>query len=132
MPKQINVKLGFQADTSQAKKQIEDLQNSLNKLMTNTIKSSGLDGFKKGVMEAQESIIKLQGALNNSLNVDTGRLDLSKFSQQLDSAGLTIDKLATQMNSLGADGQKAFLNLANSIVTAQKPMLETNRLLDGM
>ena len=131
MPKQINVKLGVEADTSQAKKQIQDLQKSLDNLLQNSTKNSG-DGFLKGIGEAQQSILKLKSALDNSLNIDTGRLDLSKFNQQLDKSGLSVDKLATHLNSLGADGQKAFLNLANSIVTAQKPMIETNKLLDGM
>ena len=132
MPKQINVKLGFDADTSQAKKQIQDLQKSLDSLLKVSSKGDSFDSLSKGVAEAQQSVLRLKNVLDNSLNIDTGRLDLSKFNQQLNQSGLSIDKLATQMNSLGADGQKAFLNLANSIVTAQKPMMETNRLLDGM
>lgn len=132
MAKQLNVDLRFNADTSQAKKEIQQLQQSLDNLMKSSAKNSSFNDFKKGIGEAQQSIIKLQTALNNSLNADTGRLDLSKFNTELDKSGLTVGQLAAQMNGLGADGQKAFLNLANSIVTAQKPMRETNKLLDGM
>ncbi len=132
MPKQINVKLGFEADTSQAKKQIQDLQNSLNKLLQNSASKSPFQEMDKDILKAEQSVAKLQTAINNSLNMDTGRLDLSKFSNQLGQADLSIDLLAKDLSALGADGQKAFLNLANSVITAQKPMHETNKLLDGM
>ena len=131
MPKQINVKLGFEADTSQAKKQIQDLQNSLNNLLKTSSKDTGL-GFSKEIAEAQQSIVKLQTALENSLNVDSGRLDLSKLNNQLAQSGLSVETLGKQFQRLGPAGETAFLNLTQSIITAQKPMLETNKLLDGM
>lgn len=131
MPKQINVKLGFEADTSQAKKQIQDLQNSLNNLIKTSSKDTGL-GFSKEIAEAQQSIVKLQTALNHSLNADTSRLDLSKLNNQLAQSGLSVESLGKDFQKLGPAGEAAFLNLTQSIVTAQKPMIETNRLLDGM
>ncbi len=45
MPKQINVKLGFQADTAQAKKQIQDLQHSLDNLMNSSSINSATNGY---------------------------------------------------------------------------------------
>ncbi len=132
MPKQINVKLGVEADTSQAKKQLQDLQNSLTKLLQTSGKNSTMQEFRENAAQAQQSVIKLQTALNNSLNADTGRLDLSRFNSQLNAAGMTVETLAVDMRKLGPEGEKAFLNLANSVVTAQKPMMETNKLLDGM
>lgn len=132
MPKQINVKLGFEADTKQAQQQIAQLQKSLDGLLNSSIKEGSLKGFDSDIANAQQSILKLKTAINNSLNADTGRLDLSKFNGQLNSSGLTLSSLSKDMSALGTDGQKAFLNLANSIVTAQKPMIESNKLLDGM
>ena len=132
MPKQLNVNLSFNADTSQARAQIAQLQQSLDKLMSNSMKNSMFTGFDKDISNAQQSVLKLKTVIDNSLNADTGRLDLSKFNTQLNNSGLSLSKLATDMSAMGSDGQKAFLNLANSIVTAQKPMAETNKLLDGM
>jgi hypothetical protein len=132
MPKQLNVNLAFNADTSQARAEIAKLQKSLDSLMSNSIKNSAFTGFDKDISNAQQSVLRLKTAINNSLNADTGRLDLSKFNAQLNNSGLSLSKLATDMRAMGTDGQQAFLNLANSIVTAQKPMAETNKLLDGM
>ena len=132
MPKQLNVNLAFTADTKQAQQQIAQLQKSLDSLMSSSMKNSAFTGFDKEISNAQQSVLKLKTAINNSLNADTGRLDLSKFNQQLNNSGLSLGKLASDMTAMGSDGQKAFLNLANSIVTAQKPVAETNKLLDGM
>lgn len=132
MPKQLNIRLGFEADTKQAQQQIAQLQKSLDGLLNSSIKQGSLTGFNSDIAKAQQSILQLKTALNNSLNADTGRLDLSKFNGQLNSSGLTLSSLSKDMSALGTDGQKAFLNLANSIVTAQKPMVESNKLLDGM
>ena len=132
MTKQLNVKLGFQADVSQAKQQIQSLQQQLNNLMNSSVQSSGLNGFNTQITAAQQSVLKLQTVLGKSINMDTGRLDLSKFNQQLSGANLSINKIATDLSALGPEGNKAFLNLANSIVTAQRPMIESNKLLDNM
>ena len=132
MPKQLNVNLGFTADTSQARQQIQQLKQSLEQLSVSTVGQSPFSKMPAEVMKAQQSVLKLKSILDSSLNANTGQLDLSKFNQQLGSAGMSIQSLATDMTALGADGQKAFLNLANSIVSTQKPMIETNKLLDGM
>lgn len=132
MPKQINVNLAFTADTAQAKRQIAELQKSLDNLLSGSIKENAIGGFDAKIMAAQQSVLKLKTVLDSSLNVDTGRLDLSKFNAQLSNSGLSINKLSSDMSLMGADGRKAFLNLTNSIVTAQKPMIETNRLLGSM
>jgi hypothetical protein len=132
MPKQINVKMGFEADTSQAKRQIQDLQKSLDNLLTKSAKSTPLEGFSKELVDAQQAAVKLKSVLGESLNVNTGRLDLIKFNQQLQDSGLNLSSLGVQLSALGPEGKQAFLNLTNSIVTAQKPIIETNKLLDGM
>lgn len=129
MPKQLNIDLSFNADTSRAKREIQELKQQLDGLMSSSISQTSFQGFSSEIAKAQQSVIKLQSALNNSLNADTGKLDLSKFNQQLLSSDLTINKLAGDLSALGPEGNRAFVNLANSIVTAQKPMIETNKLL---
>ncbi len=131
MPKQINVKLGFTADTSQAKKQLEDLRKSLQDLTDLSIKrGSGKEGFDKQFNDALIAVQKLDKALENSTNNTTGMLDLSKLNANLYEYGESISSLQVKMSSLGTEGNEAFLKVANSIMLAQKPMKETNQLLD--
>jgi hypothetical protein len=42
------------------------------------------------------------------MNVDTGKLNLHKFSRELRSVGLDVNKLATHMKRLGPEGVEAF------------------------
>lgn len=134
MAKQLNVNLAFSADTGKAKAQIQDLQNSLN----NLVKSSAAGAVSKGLpitkdlMEAQTAASKLQTILSQSMNTKTGNLDLTKFSESLNKANLNITKLENSLTKLGPEGQKAFMSLTQSIVSADVPLRRTNALVSEM
>ena len=100
MAKQLNVNLAFNADTGKAKAQIQDLQHTLNNLVK-TSAASNINAGKtltKDLMEAQVSASKLQTVLNQSMNVKTGNLDLTKFSEGLNKAGLKIEDLGRKLD----------------------------------
>lgn len=134
MPKglnQVEVNLAFTADTAEAKKQIQDLQKSLQDLTNNTLQKAGNEGtFNKDMEDALLTVKKLDDALKNALNTSTGRLDLSKLDTEFNKAGLTIEEVRQKMRSLGPEGSQAFLKIANSIMLAEKPMKESSKLLD--
>ena len=134
MAKQLNVSLGFSADTSKAKKQIQDLQASLDSLIKSSVKTTGSGelAITKQLTEAQVAAGKLQTILSQSMNEKTGNLDLTRFSQSLSQSGLELGVLKKQLDSLGPAGQKAFVNLAQSIVTADVPLARTSKLITEM
>ena len=68
---------------------------------------------QKEVYAAQGDIQKLGKALTESLNPQTGLLDLSKFRQQL--KGLSLSQLEQSMSKVGATGQQAFGNMIAQI-----------------
>ena len=129
---QVQVGLTFTADTGQAKAQLQDLKNTINGLYSSTAQKSPIEGLTPKVNEALTSVAKLKTALESATNVDTGRLDLSKFSQQLKQNGVSLKQYANQLTQLGPDGEKAFLQLAQSIVTAEVPMRKANAALTEM
>jgi hypothetical protein len=55
-------------------------------------------------MEAQVAASKLQTVLNQSMNVKTGNLDLTKFSEGLNKTGLKIEDLGRKLDKLGPEG----------------------------
>ena len=128
MAKQLNVNLAFTADTSAAKQQLQQLQQQLNNLTTNSITSTDFPLTAK-LHEAQNAVASLQVALNSAMNVNTGKLDLSKFNQSLKSSGLTVEKLRLQLQQFGPEGSQAFMSLAQSVMSAEVPMRRTNALL---
>ena len=131
MPKQYNVDLRFNADTTQAKKAITDLEQSLQKLGHSSMpKNSGIDpaDFEKASAAARE----LEFHLKNAYNVKTGNLDLSKLDQSLKSSNTSLSDLTSGFSRAGATGQQAFVNLAKAIASADQPSLTLNTHLSTM
>lgn len=132
MAKQLNVNLAFTADTGKAKAQLQDLQKQLDQLMTSTSKGGSKLGLTDEVIEATHAAAQLQAQLKAATNVQTGNLDLSKFSSQLKASGTTLDDYSKHFINLGKDGEKAFLNLAKTVATAETPVRNINGQLNEM
>ena len=134
MAKQLNVNLAFNADTSKAKAQLQDLQNTLNTLIKGSAAGVAQGGLPltKDLMEAQIAADKLNTILRQSMNASTGNLDLTKFSDSLNKSGLKLEALKGQLESLGPTGQKAFMSLASSIISADVPLTRTNKLVSEL
>ena len=129
MPKQLNVNLAFTADTSQAKKQLQDLQNQLTKLTNNSLGNSKLD-ITKEIQNATSAAAQLKVQLEKATNVDTGKLDLGKFVDSMNKSGMSLEQYRKQLSALGPEGSKAFMSLAQSISNADIPLRRSNALLD--
>ena len=130
-----NVNMRFTADTGQAKQQLLDLQRSLDTLMnqvaTKNVKFFDINATKKEIDEASAAVQELKIALDQATNVNTGRLDLSKFSKSLSQSGYTLQDFATHLENLGPTGDRAFVQLAQSVINAEVPLKRTNALLDN-
>ena len=128
MPKQLNVNLGFTADTSKAKAQLQDLQKQLTNLINNP-KSMNSLGITKEIQEASIAVATLKTQLENATNVNTGKLDLGRLNQSLKESGYQIKDYKNALLALGPEGQKAFATLAQSITTAEVPLRRSSALL---
>lgn len=115
------------ADVSQAKAQLKDLQSSLDGLLKNSHNTSPL-GLTKEINDALSKTAELKVALDQAINTNTGKLDLSKFSKQINAS--QIKDYAAALQNLGPAGDRAFAQLAQSIMSAEIPLKRTNRLLN--
>ena len=106
---QARVILGFEADTSKARKQIEDLGKSLTEI-SKIATTQGLT-YDKDIKAASDAAIQLKRHLGDALDPKTGKFDVARFSTNLKSAGTNAKQLAQQLAGAGEIGQKAFLNL---------------------
>lgn len=132
MAKQLNsyqVNLQFTADSKQAQQQLQNLQDQLNNLMANSIKTDASLGISKDIQSAIQLTAQLKTQLQQATNVDTGKLDLSKFNQALKQGGVSLKEYQKNLSLLGPEGEKAFANLATSISQAELPLKRTNSLL---
>lgn len=126
MPKQLNVNLAFTADTAQAKRQIQDLFDSLNKVATKPTQLFDDINLKNASKAANE----LQMHLQKAVDVDTGKLDLSKFAISLNASNKQLKDYQKDLAAIGPEGQVAFLKLSQSIAQADAPLLQANKRLN--
>lgn len=129
MAKQLNVSLAFTADTSQAKKQLQDLQKELTQLMKTS--SSNVSGFDltKDIMDATKAAGNLKSILQQA-TTSSGTLDISRFNEGLNKSGIKLSEYANKLNSLGPAGQHAFAQIAQAVLSADVPLRRTNNLLN--
>lgn len=131
MAQRINIQLGIQADTSQARTQIQQLQKDLSALTQVKFQDGslipGLD--PKSLGEANVQITQLKNALNGAFNARTGKLDLGQFQASLQKSNLDINTLKSTFQSLGPAGTTAFADLAKAVASAEAPVL---RVGDGI
>ena len=121
--RKIQVNLTFNADTSAAKRQIENLQQSLNKVASTPLdKSVGLDNLTN-------QAIALKVALNNATNVNTGKLNFKHFEQELASSRVNLKQFAADLAKLGPEGQQVMLDLASTVRSAEAPFITLNGAL---
>ena len=104
--------LKFNADTTQAKKELQSLQESLTKVISSNKLGSGVN---KEISDAISKVNQLRGILASSIN-SFGVLDLTKFNAGLKEAGLNVSQLQGAMNRLGATNE--FNQLAGQIINA--------------
>ena len=125
----INVDLQFTANTQQAKAQLDQLKNSLNQLGNMTNINLGTKNLTNDMIEASNAAIKLKTQLDAATNVNTGKLSLGKFNQELKASGLSLADYRQKLSALGPEGQKAFVTLTDSIISADKAISTGSKLL---
>lgn len=132
MAKQLNqatVHLAFTADANQAKREIQGLQQSLNKLATVGAGPKSSTGLSSLTVEAQKAMVaaaELQASLESAINVNTGKLDLTKFNSSLKRSNKTLNDYAVQLSGLGPQGQQAFMQLTQAIIKSEAPLVRLN------
>lgn len=121
MAKQLNINLGINADIGQAKAKILELQSTLHQISV----GSGIDAAinPEKIKQASTAAKELSIHLNNAFNANTGNFDLSKLDRSLSKSKTSVSELSAQLLNAGTTGQQAFVQLAQSIAAADRPMI---------
>ena len=129
MAKQLNsyeVKLAFTADTKAAKAQLQDLQNQLTNISTGTSFSAKGLPITNEIQKGMDAAAQLKVLLEDATNVNTGKLDLTKFESSLRMGQISLKDLAGDLKALGPEGTKAFSELAVAVNNAETPIISMN------
>ena len=132
MAKNLNVSLAFTANASQAKAELNALKKSLNELVSGTALKTPDFKFTKDIQDATRAAAQLKVQLDSAMNVKTGNLDLTKFSESMAKSGMSLEKYQNQLYQLGPAGEKAFADLTRSITMADVPLKRSNKLLSEL
>ena len=131
MAKQLNVNLSFNADTKQAKADIEALSKALQTIAKMPGNASSLFDDTE-IKKASQAALELQQHLSKAVNTDTGKLDLSHFSSSLKASNKDLSTYCNTLLKTGQQGQQAFLQLAKAIASADTPVTRVNKKLAEM
>lgn len=123
-----NIKFGIDFEANQAslnklKKSLQDLQK---------IKLGDFKGSKEELQRIQKQALQVEKALSRAFNPTLKTTNISAFKAELESSGITIKQLSTDMASLGPAGVKAFGLMSTEILTTNLQLKETNSLVDSM
>lgn len=127
--KRFDYVIGFSADTSKLSSALKQLEVQLNKIATGKI--SGNFGIEQ-IREASSAATQLGAHLKAAINVDTGKLDISKFAKSLHSSNTTLSSLSASLTKVGPAGQVAFMNIARAITEAEMPLKRSNELMNKL
>lgn len=127
--KRFDYVIGFSADTSKLSSALKQLEVQLNKIATGKI--SGNFGIEQ-IREASSAATQLGAHLKAAINVDTGKLDISKFARSLHSSDTTLSSLSASLTKIGPAGQVAFMNIARAITEAEMPLKRSNELMNKL
>ena len=132
MSKQITVDLVFNANTEQAQQQMRALKASMETLSSGVNIQAFSGGAASEFSKIQNSVISLKTNLQSAFNVDTGKLNLGKFNENLKRSGMTLKDYRKTLVDLGPEGQAAFQQLTTSIIQGELPLKRTKNLLTTM
>ena len=125
MPYDFRIQGQMSLETRQAYQAGLQLNQDLNRLMSETSINLNTDNLSA----ANKQVLELQSNLRAALNPSRGTIDLAMLKQQLDRSGTSLQKYAVTLSKYGKDGQQAFLSLTKQIAAAEAP---TTRLSQGL
>lgn len=121
------VSLIFEADTSAAKNSINELVRSLQNIQSKPTDLVNTDSIKT----ASKAALELQEHLRKAVNVDTGKLDLSRFVTSLNSSKKTLEDYRIALNRIGPEGNRAFIQLAHNINNSETSTVRLNKTMQN-
>lgn len=128
---QYDVKLAFSADVAQARQQLKSLQDELSKLSTLKNVNVGTR-LTKELEQASLKAADLKVMLEKATDINTGKLNLTSFSNQLTKNGESLSTYRKALSALGPQGEEAFLQLTQSVITADAALTTGSKKLNEL
>ena len=132
MAKQLNVQMIFEADTTKAKAQLEQLKTTLNNLATGKSLNFKETPINKSLQESINAASQLKTMLESATNASTGKLDLTAFTRSLKNSGLEVKDIRAKLEALGPEGTSAFIQMSRAIQQADTPLISISKRMNSL
>lgn len=126
--REIKYTIGLEVDAKQAKQEMSSLQGQLESLKNPKV----IHVSNKELVESVSTVNQLQTSLRAATNVNTGKLNLTKFNQSMKASNMSIEKYYATLMKLGPSGQAAFQNLAKAVINADAPIKKSTKMIDNL
>lgn len=128
-----DIVLGFKADVETAKKQLYDLKQNIDKITSQDFSLNFKTGnMKVGIKEINNDLITLQKAMSNSMNLDTGKLNLNKLIAETKAYGINIDSITGYLAGLGDTGKESLSIISKLISEGDTKAVSLNKSIQRM
>lgn len=124
-----NIKFGIDFEANQAslnklKKSLQDLQK---------IKfGESFDGNRQEFNEVKARITEIQNLMKTAFNPTLNTSNITAFKNELEKSGMSLKQIQSDFSRFGSTGDRAFNQLATSVLTTNLKLKETNSLIDSM
>ena len=113
-------------------KSIQDLQNSLRTIQYNASIAKPGEAMTESLKEAAKMAEQVSDVITMSFNKDLGTVNVTKFTQLMKQAGISVEQMATSFSSAGEAGTKAFAQMGTMIMNTKMQIKESNKLLSSL
>ena len=128
-----DIVLGFKADVEAAKKQLYDLQQNIDKITSKDFRINfNSNKINTGFDKTSKKLITLNKILNNSMNLDTGKLNLNKLISETKAYNIDIIDLTDNLATMGQAGEEALDNITKLIANGDTKAVSLNKSIKRM
>ena len=120
---QITFGVGFNVNESglnKLKQSLQEIQKMTAKDLVNAGKFSNLHEAEQTLTRIKKGANDVQNALTRAFNTSLGTTNLTRFSNELQK--INVNRLAADLNSVGATGQAAFLRMTSQALSLNAPL----------
>lgn len=132
--KEIQIGINYtvnQQSLNNFKKSLEDIRNlKFSDMLKINPNLTGMKQAQQELLSIRKDASIVEDALEKAFNPKIGSINLSKFNQELKKENKSIKDIYHSFNKAGVEGQKAFTNLATTLMTVNAPLKQSHKVLN--
>lgn len=126
---QINYSINFNVN----KQSLDSLTHTLDQITAKATQfTQTAPDYAEPYREASVAAQELKNILTSSWNVQLGQLDLTKVKNNLENSYGSLQKFKTSLELIGPEGQRAFNQFTQAILSTQTPIKQTSKMVEQM